>query len=381
MHVYRTLSTSRAIAVASALALALSFVGCKKTATAPPSDAAITTALHSRLAGDSALSAEPIQSSVENGIATLNGTVSSDAARALAAANAAQVAGIRTVVNNLSVQQPAPPVPVAAVAPPLPIPVPVKRERAPVLKPKPAPIVRQPAPVERAAVEPPPQPSRPVPSSHPAPPPAPTFRNITIPSGTVIPVRITQTLDSATTQLGDKFTGTLATDLVIGGVTALRQGTPVTGRVSDVQEAAHYKGSSLLAIELSSINRRGERITVISEPYRVEGKGRGRNTAEKVGGGAALGAILGGIFGGGKGAAIGAAAGGGVGAGANTITKGEQVQIPSESLIRFRLTNTLALRVSTGNNDSSNNESSPGNNESNSPNPGLQTRPSYQTPQ
>jgi len=69
-----------------------------------------------------------------------------------------------------------------------------------------------------------------------------------------------------------------------------------------------------------------------------------------VGGGAAVGAILGGIFGGGKGAAIGAAAGGGLGAGANAVTKGEQVQIPSESLIRFRLTNAIALRVSTGNN-------------------------------
>ncbi|MGH9596049.1 MAG: BON domain-containing protein, partial [Edaphobacter sp.] len=62
----------------------------------------------------------------------------------------------------------------------------------------------------------------------------------------------------------------------------------------------------------------------------------------------AIGALLGGIFGGGKGAAIGAAAGGGVGAGANTITRGEQVQIPSESLIRFNLTNSLALKVPSG---------------------------------
>jgi hypothetical protein len=114
-----------------------------------------------------------------------------------------------------------------------------------------------------------------------------------------------------------------------------------------VQEAAHYKGSSLLTVELTSINRRGQRLTVNTDPYSVQGKGRGTNTAEKVGGGAAVGAILGGIFGGGKGAAIGAAAGGGVGAGANTVTRGEQVQINSESLIRFNLTNTLVLKVPT----------------------------------
>ena len=191
----------------------------------------------------------------------------------------------------------------------------------------------------------------------------------------MIPVRITQTLDSATTKLGDKFTGTIATDIVIDGLTAIRQGTPVTGSVTDAQEAAHYKGSSLLSIQLSSINRRGERLTVTSDPYTVQGKGRGKNTAEKVGGGAALGAILGGIFGGGKGAAIGAAAGGGVGAGANTITKGEQVQIPSESLIRFHLTNALALRVSTGSNDSADTD------QNSNPSPALQSRPAYQPPQ
>jgi hypothetical protein len=172
---------------------------------------------------------------------------------------------------------------------------------------------------------------------------------VTIPSGTTIPVRITQTLDSATTQQGESFSGTIATDVMVDGLVAIRQGTNVSGRVSAVQEAAHYKGNSLLSVELTSINRRGESLAVTSDPFSVEGKGRGKNTAAKVGGGAAVGAILGGIIGGGKGAAIGAAAGGGVGAGANTITRGEQVQIPSESLIQFHLTNTLTVRVSTSN--------------------------------
>ena len=136
------------------------------------------------------------------------------------------------------------------------------------------------------------------------------------------------------------------------GLVIFRQGTPVTGRVIAVQEAAHYKGSSLLTIELTSITRHDERLTITTDPYSVQGKGRGANTAEKVGGGAAVGAILGGILGGGKGAAIGAAAGGGAGAGVNTVTRGEQVQIPSETLIRFNLTNTLSLKVPTKDTDS-----------------------------
>lgn len=349
MSVQRILSAPRTIATVTALSLALAFSGCKSS-TPATDDATLGTALQSRIAGDSALSAESIQATVQNGVATLNGNVSSEAARSLAAADAAQVAGIRTVVNNLTVQQPAPTV--AAVTPtPAPL-LPPAPKKTPA--PRPAPPARQPAPVERpepapVAVQTPPPAPAPAPPPAPVTPPPPTFKNVTIPSGTTIPVRITQTLDSATTQQGQSFSGTVATDVMSDGLVAIRQGTAVSGRVSAVQEAAHYKGNSLLTVELVSINRHGESLAVTTDPYSVQGKGRGANTAAKVGGGAAVGAILGGIIGGGKGAAIGAASGGGLGAGANTITRGQQVQIPSESLVNFKLTNTLAIRVSTSN--------------------------------
>jgi hypothetical protein len=377
MYATRNLSTSRAILAAAALTLAFAVAGCKKSASAPTDDAALTSALQSRIAADTALSNEPIQSSVQQQIATLNGTVSNEAARSLAAADAAQVAGIKTVINNLTVQAPAPAA-TAAVAPPPTLPPPPapltpKPKQPASIKSKPATIVRQPAPLEThspqvADLAPPPQPLPPPPP--PPPPPRPAFRNVTLTPGTTLPIRITQTLDSATTQQGETFTGTVASDIVSDDIVVLRTGTPVTGRVVAVQEAAHYKGSSLLTVELTSINRHGEKVSINTEPYSVQGKGRGKNTAEKVGGGAAVGAILGGILGGGKGAAVGAAAGGGLGAGANTITRGEQVQIPSESLIRFNLTNTLSLRVPTH-----------GETESPIPNPTLQQHPPNQPQQ
>jgi outer membrane biosynthesis protein TonB len=349
MHVYRTQVRQYTIAAIAAIVLTLGTAGCKSTqpATPPIDDSTLSAALQSRIASDSTLSTEAIQSSVQNGIATLTGNVSSEAARSLAAADASQITGIRTVVNNLSVQPPAQQAAVAAVTPPPVAPVPPKRPakiKAPQPEPAPAavPIERQPPVVAQQEPTPPPAPA-------PPPPPPPTFRDVTIPSGTTIPVRITQTLDSATTQQGQSFSGTVATDVMIDGLVAIRQGTAVTGRVSAVQEAAHYKGNSLLTVELVSINRHGDSLAVATDPYSVQGKGRGGNTAAKVGGGAAVGAILGGIIGGGKGAAIGAASGGGLGAGANTITRGQQVQIPSESLINFKLTNTLAVRVSTSN--------------------------------
>jgi hypothetical protein len=378
MYVNRSLTSTRALLSIGALAIALSFAGCKSSAPAVATDdASLTAALQTRLTNDDALKSEPINSSVQDKVATLNGTVSSEAARSLAAADAAQVVGIKTVVNNLSVQAPvAMTAAVIPTPPPPPPPTPKKLPTPkPAAKPKPAPIVQEAAPVEPppaqvAAAAPPPPPQQELPPPPPPPPPVPEFRSITVPPDTTIPIRMTQTLDSATTQQGDTFTGTVATDIILDDLVVIRQGTPVTGRVSAVQEAAHYKGSSLLTVELTSITRRGEKLAITTEPYSVEGKGRGKNTAEKVGGGAAVGAILGGILGGGKGAAIGAAAGGGVGAGANTITRGEQVQIPSESLIRFRLTNTLSLKVPTKNTESMT-----------STNPDLQQRPGDQPPQ
>ena len=343
-----------------ALSLVIIASGCKTTA-APPNDASLSTAVQSRITSDGALANEPIQAAVQNGIVTLNGTVSNPAARSLAANDAAQVTGVRTVVNNLTVapQHAAltPPVLLPQAPPPAPAQTPKPATKP--TPPKPAKTVQKPTitqpeisqygppPPPAAEIERPAPPVIAAPPPPPPPPPPPAFKTVTIAAGDSIPVRITQTLDSATTQQGDTFTGVVATDVIIDGLVALPQGTPVTGRVSEVHEAAHYKGSSLLTIELTNISRKGERIPVVTEAYSKQGEGRGKNTAEKVGGGAAVGAILGGIIGGGKGAAIGAAAGGGVGAGANTVTRGQQVQIPSESLVRFTLTNAIAVRAST----------------------------------
>ncbi len=342
---------------AALLLLALLPVGCARHA-APTDDASLTAAVQSRLAADSALGSGPIQASVQGGVATLSGNVSSDAARVLAANDTAQVAGVRTVVNNLSVQPPVP-LPPQTAAVPTPAPLPPRIAPAPALTRrdrdrKQAARAKVPAPAGDSAAAPPPdptqaqslQPPAPVVTAPPPPKPVPTFREVTLPAGSVLPVRITQTLDSATTQQGQTFSGTIASDVLADGATVIAQGSSVSGRVDAVQEAAHFKGNALLTISLTSVARKGgDSIAVATEGFSKEGNGRGKNTAEKVGGGAAVGAILGGIFGGGKGAGIGAAAGGGLGAGANGVTRGQQVQIPSETLVRFRLSNPITVRI------------------------------------
>jgi hypothetical protein len=329
------------------LSVALIFTGCKSK----PDDNALNTQVQARLFSDQNLSGQAIQTAVQNGIVTLTGNVTSDTARTIAAGDAAQIAGVKTVVNNLVVQPGAPTTSAESITPPSPAPAAIPAP-APKQSVKPSPSIpqpAQPAPIVHSYPEPQP-PAQPQPQQQaqlpPPPPPAPVIHTITLPSGSSIPIRITQTLDSATTQTGDKFTGSIASDIILDGLVVLPQGTPVTGHVDEAKDATHFKGSSLLTLSLTSIERHGERIQVATDAYTKQGEGRGKNTAEKVGGGAAVGAILGGIFGGGKGAAIGAAAGGGVGAGANGVTRGQQVQIPSETVVRFRLANSILVHVS-----------------------------------
>ncbi len=354
-----------------AVAAMLTLNGCKaKPAT--PTDQSLTQSVSGRIAADSALSGEPIQATAASGIVTLNGTVTNDASRSLASDDAAQVPGVKTVINNLTVQ---PATQAATPAPTQPAP-----DSAQVVAPLPAPIHTEKSDrrektdrhAQRAAMSnqsaanqlsqvPPPMPqgqpqnqNQALQTQPPAPivrantaSPAPTTRMITLPSGTTIAVRMNQTLDSATTQPDDIFKGTLASDIVVDGMLVLPQGTPVLGRVLTVQEAAHFKGDSLLTITLTEIDRSAATLKVSTDSFSKAGTGRGKNTVEKVGGGAALGAILGGLFGGGKGAAIGALAGGGAGAGVNAATRGQQVQIPSESVVRFSLAKDLPVTVKT----------------------------------
>ncbi|HEY0308254.1 MAG TPA: BON domain-containing protein [Acidobacteriaceae bacterium] len=325
------------VAAAGVFALAISLAGCKKTA-APVDDATLNNSVQTKISSDAALGGQPIQISTANGVVTLSGTVDSEAVRTLAANDAMQVPGIKMLNNNLTVQVAPTPMAQMPMEAPLPAPVaPAMHSRKPSAAAPPplqqTPYRQAPAPITQNA--PPPLP----------PPPAkPVVRTITLAAGSVLPIRTTETLETGTTQPGAVFHGVLAADVTdSNGNVAFAAGAPVAGQVVDAKDAAHFKGSSLLTIQVTSISFHGERIAVSTEPYSVEGKGRGKNTAAKVGGGAAVGAILGGIFGGGKGAAIGAAAGGGVGAGANAVTKGQQVSIPSESIVRFRLTNAVSV--------------------------------------
>jgi hypothetical protein len=181
---------------------------------------------------------------------------------------------------------------------------------------------------------PPPQPQAAV---TPTPAPAAAGSQIVIPAGQSLLVRMIDGVDSKTNNVGDIFHASLETDLNVNGTLVARKGTDVYGRLANAKGAGRLAGSSELQLELTRMVINGQDYPVVSSDYTMKGKGRGTNTAEKVGGGAALGAIIGAIAGGGRGAAIGAGAGSAAGAGVNVVTRGQQVKVPSETLLEFRL--------------------------------------------
>ena len=168
---------------------------------------------------------------------------------------------------------------------------------------------------------------------------------VTIPAGESLLVRMIDGVDSSKNHVGDIFHASLETDLTVNGVLVARKGTDVYGRLAEAKEAGHIAGSSELMLELTRIVIDGRDYPVVSSDYTLQGKGRGKNTAEKVGGGAALGAIIGAIAGGGKGAAIGAGVGAGAGGAVQVLTRGQQVKVPSETLLEFRLQQPVTVMV------------------------------------
>jgi len=325
-------------------------VGCAKK----PDDAKISSDVQGRFSQDSGLSTKQLTVQSANGVVTISGTVDNDAQRDAAARQAAAVAGVKEVVNNLQVAGAAPAPPAAAPAPEA---APAQTATAPPAeKPKPAlgkkshrshasqnadngdnsaasqmagnqappPPAQAAAPQDNTAMAPPP-------------PPPPPPKKFIIDQGTQITVRLIDPIDSEKNQTGDTFHATLNAPLTSDGEEAVPAGVEVTGHLVEVKSAGKFAGQSTVAMQLDSIASGGQTYNVQSDIYRKSGSSRGKNTAEKVGGGALVGTLIGALAGGGKGAAIGAAAGAGVGGGVQAATKAQQIKFPSETVLTFTL--------------------------------------------
>jgi hypothetical protein len=166
--------------------------------------------------------------------------------------------------------------------------------------------------------------------------------SVTIPAGTTVFVRMIDGIDSSQNKIGDTFRASLESALVVGDTVVAPKGADAYGKLTQVKAAGNISGAAELTLELAGIRIGGNIVPLDSTDYDVAGKGRGAQSAQRIGGAAVIGTILGAIAGGGRGAAIGGVAGAGAGTAVQVMTHGQQVRVPSETLLEFRLQQDVA---------------------------------------
>lgn len=312
-----------------------------------PDDATIATNIKAKMFSEPALKAANVDVTSQGGEVTLSGQVTDDSARLAAYKIATEAKGVARVNDQMTVL--AAPSSASAAPDSTTLPAdseavqPSARTKSPshkTTKPKPAPDAAGAATGSGAvtstdsATAPTAQPAM---AATPAAPPPPQPRTVTVPSGAIITVRTMDPIDSSVNKTGQVFKASLDAPIVVEDRVIVPKGADAYMKLENAKAAGKFAGKSELALALESVVFQGKTYTVTTSDVKQSGTSRGKDSAVKIGGGAALGALIGGIAGGGKGAAIGAAVGGGAGTGVQVFTKGKQVKIPSETRLDFTL--------------------------------------------
>jgi len=169
---------------------------------------------------------------------------------------------------------------------------------------------------------------------------------LVIPIGADLVVRTSGAIDSTKSYEGQTYSASIAENVLdTAGNVAVPAGSSAQLIVRKISHGGAIHSPEVV-LDLYSVSVGKKEYGVISSDVKEtnrKGFGANRRTAETVGGGSALGALVGGVFGGGQGAGVGALAGAGGGLITQVFTRGKEVHVPAESVLKFRLEKTLLL--------------------------------------
>lgn len=208
------------------------------------------------------------------------------------------------------------------------------------------------AAVSNAASTDAPSASAPTPAPDANPSAASAPQTITIPEGTHLTIRLLDSIDTDTNQVGDSFNATTDEPVIVNGQTVVPRNTTVHGRITQAQSSGKISGTPELQLQLTDLVLNGNTVPLTTGDYRQVGNSRSDRSAEMIGGSTALGALIGAIAGKGKGLAIGAASGAAAGTAVQVMSKGNQLKIPSETRLIFRLNQSAPIPLNTAGDDS-----------------------------
>src|SRR6266704_2686124 len=129
------------------------------------------------------------------------------------------------------------------------------------------------------------------PVATPAPPPPPQPVTVTVPANTIVTVRTIDSIDSKTNQAGQVFKASLDAPIVVDNRVIVPSGADAYIKLVDAKSAGHITGRSELGLVLASVVFQGKTYNVTSSDVKQSGTSRGKQSAERVGGGAAIGAL------------------------------------------------------------------------------------------
>jgi len=171
-------------------------------------------------------------------------------------------------------------------------------------------------------------------------------REVTIPAGTQLRLRLDTSHGSNTSSAEDLVQAHLVNPVMVNGVTVLPRNADVTGHVTVARPSAKVKGRGYLALRFTDVRSDADSYRIATRTWGREARGTKKRDAVKIAVPGAVGGVVGAIVGGKKGAAIGAGAGAGVGTAVVLSTAGENVRLPRGSILLVRLTAPLTVRVS-----------------------------------
>jgi hypothetical protein len=179
----------------------------------------------------------------------------------------------------------------------------------------------------------------------PPPPPDPAKKPapVTLPTATILSVRLVEAIDVDAAQAGMTFKAVLDDPVMIGGKVVVPRSAAVVLQAAKVEQAGKMKGADAITLKANTLSFGGRKYDIVTAQVEQKGGGEGKKTTRKVAGGAGLGAAVGGIAGGGSGAAIGALAGAGVGA-AVAASGTEHLKLPAETRLQFTLTAAVTVQ-------------------------------------
>lgn len=317
--------------------LSASGAGFAQTSQATVSDAQIEANVLKALAGAPELANQPIKSTTVYGTVTLTGSVKDEASRDLAEKLVSHTSDVKKVIDEMTIDASA------------------EAQKGTDAQQGTNPNLQSDGTTAPAQPQSPPAPARPAS----APPPLQVYDrpaytqrpyveqrggdNVSVPTGSLLRVRVNEEMDSRHTTVGTVFDGVVLNDVVAGGYVAIPRGAAIEGRVVDIHRAGEFKGQGAMMLQLTGMTLGGRQYPLLSNVWTQYGIDKTGQTVGNTVGLGAMGAMIGAVAGGGAGAAVGAGVGGVAGLGVSSASRRGEAVVPSEGVLTFHLAQPTEL--------------------------------------